>query len=99
MSYYLLVGDKVIEEGDVVDIVFENGIVDFVADPKSSKNLAKVKISQIDAKLKSFYAFLTDYSSGIYIPVSGSDKVSIIEKNELNDPNIKFKHRSPQSWS
>ena len=99
MSYCLLLKDKVINENDIIDVVFENNIVDLVTEPKSSKNVTKAIISKIDHKLKNFYIFLIDYGSGIYIPIKGSHAISIIEKDELNGPNIRFKHGYSQSWS
>ena len=92
MSPCLLIRDKIVNEEDTINVVSEKSVINFAIKVEPEMHTTKVKVSKIDVKSRSFHAFLVDLDCGISIGVSGSKDVSIVEKSEIDNPNIKFKH-------
>ena len=83
MSYCILTGDKAISEGDTIEIKAKGVGIDPI----------KIEVFKIDPKSQSFVARFDEDSSEIDIPISVFGDISIIENEELSDPNILFKTR------
>jgi len=81
MSHYILIQDKVIHEGDTIEIKAEGVGIDPI----------KIEITDIDPKSQSFSGKLNNHDSTISIPVSTWPDASIIEERDMTDPNILFK--------
>jgi C4-type Zn-finger protein len=80
MSYYLLLQNKVIAEGDTIE-AYREGM--------ASLNL---KVLKIDPKLQQFEAALDGNDNlKVTVPINDWSGASIVKKEEISDPNIKFK--------
>lgn len=81
MSYCLLIQDKIIYEGDTIEV--------YVDGKKTDTTI--MKVLKVDSESQSFVVKLGKYNSEIDIPIDMWPGFSIIEKEKITDPNILFK--------
>jgi len=92
MSYYLLIKDKVIAEGDTLILKIEGTTIDFMAEVGPDDITINIKIMKINPEDQSFRAALdSDGTMPFDISIADWKSASIIKRSEITNPNIKFK--------